>query len=80
LADVTAQMSPAKTMYNSNDRVNELPILRETWPKDGNGYLVWFDAVGRKYLFTVDELQTIADMQEIAKLGDGAIYSVSRKH
>ncbi|GIV89171.1 MAG: hypothetical protein KatS3mg055_1689 [Chloroflexus sp.] len=66
-------------MYNSPDIVNDLSSLRGSWPEDSNACLVWFDRIDRRYLFTVDELQIIADMQQIVHLEDGAIYSVTKK-
>ena len=79
LANRTAKMSPVRTMYNSPEVVNDISNLRSSWPEKRNACLVWFDMIGRQYLFTIDELQTIADVQQLIRLEDGAIYSVTRK-
>jgi hypothetical protein len=79
LADLTAKMSPKKGSYNSPELVQDVSSLRKSWPEQGNSCLVWFDNKFRDYLFTVDELQTVANMQLIMRTADGAVYSVSKK-
>jgi hypothetical protein len=46
----------------------------EVWPTTGQ--IVWLDAVRRQYLVGPGELQTLARLQPIARLGDGAIYAI----
>lgn len=53
--------------------------LKGSWPEEDSACLIWFDAVRRTYLLTVDELQTIADVHQIMRFEDGAVYSVTRK-
>lgn len=79
LANITGKRSPNKTMYNSPKIVNTLSSLKGVWPEEGKAYLVWLQAFDRKHLFTPDELKTIADVQQIVRLEDGAIYRVTRK-
>ncbi len=79
LADLTARTSPTRTMYNSLEIVNDISSLSGYWPEEGKSCLVWFDKIDRRYLFTVDELQTIANVQRIIHLEDGAVYSVTRR-
>lgn len=79
LADLTAKMSPLRTMYNSPEIVNDISSLRGSWPEESNSYLVWFDKIDRQHLFTVDELQTIANLQQIVRFEDGAVYYAARK-
>lgn len=79
LANRTAKTSPMRTMYNSPEIVNDISNLRGSWPEESNACLIWFDKIDRRYLFTVDELQTIANVQPIIRLEDGAVYSVTRK-
>lgn len=79
LANLTGKMSPERTMYNSPDIVNDLSSLRGSWPEENKACLVWFDRIDRSYLFTVDELRTIVDMQQIIRLEDGVIYFVTKR-
>lgn len=80
LAHLATQLSPARTKYNYIETVNDISSLRGRWPEDNKACLVWFDELDwRKYLFTIDELQAIANIDLIARLEDGAIYSITRK-
>ena len=79
LANLTAKMIPMRTGYHSTEVVNDISNLRGSWPEEGSACLVWFSRKNRKHLFTVDELQTIANVQQIIHLKDGAVYSVTRK-
>lgn len=79
LANLTAKTSPSRAMYNSPETVNDISSLKGSWPEENNSCLVWFDKIDRQYLFKVNELQTIANVQQIIRLEDGAVYSVTRK-
>lgn len=78
LAHLATKMSPARTRYNSPETVNDISRLKGSWPEESNACLVWFNKIGRTYLFTIDELQAIANIDLIARLEDGAIYSITR--
>ena len=80
LAHLATNMSPASTGYNSPERINDISSLRGRWPEENKVCLIWFDKLEwRKNLFTIDELQAIANIDLIARLEDGAIYSITRK-
>ena len=81
LAHITSQRSPARRQGGTNSsQPNIKPSeIGSSWPEESNACLIWFDRIGRSYLFTVDELQDIIDIDTIANLSDGAIYSISRK-
>jgi hypothetical protein len=79
LAHLATDRSPAKTRYNSTDVVSEISSLRGSWPVKNNACLVWFEVITRPWLFTVPELQNVANFGLIAKLDDGVIYTISRK-
>jgi len=80
LAHLTTKMSPAKTSHNSQETINDISTIETTWLAENNkACLVWFDKVNRKYLFTIDELQSVANINLIARFDDGAIYSVTKK-
>ena len=78
LANIKSEMSPLNTAYNSTEVLNSLDGLREIWPRSDNTCLIWFDEIDRKYLFTVDELQSIAIIADIKQFDDGAIYSITK--
>ena len=79
LAHLAAKMSPSKTGPNSPGTVNDISRLRGSWPEESNACLVWFDKIRLTHLLTVDELQAAANVDLIARLEDGAIYSITRK-
>lgn len=79
LAHLPSKTSPIATEYYSSVTVNTMSSLKGTWPKENNACLIWFDKINRNYLFTVDQLQQIANIEPIALLEDGAVYTVSRK-
>jgi hypothetical protein len=79
LADLPSKTSPVATEYYSSVAVNTISSLKGTWPKENNVCLIWFDKINRNYLFTVDQLQKIANIEPIALLEDGAVYTVARK-
>jgi 4-amino-4-deoxy-L-arabinose transferase-like glycosyltransferase len=69
-----ALRSPAKYVKASPDQA--LAALKFSWPPTSQADLVWFDSVHRDYLFSVSELQTVADVSIRARFSDGAIYEV----
>lgn len=79
LAHLVAKPSPAKKHYNSQESVNDISRLRDSWPEENDACLIWFDKIDRTYLFTIDELRGIANIDLIADLADGAVYSIMRK-
>jgi hypothetical protein len=78
-AHIPASPSPEKTRNNPSVWASELSSLRDSWPEEKNACLVWLNEDHPSDRFTVDELQTIAKMDLIAQLTDGAIYSITRK-
>ncbi len=78
-AGIVAKMSPRRTYYNSPDVANNLAHLKGTWPAEQKACLVWFDRVNRDYLFTIDDLGTIAHLHVIGHFNDGAVYFVEHK-
>jgi len=78
LAHLKAKRSPDKRRYNSPEIVNDIPRLKGSWPEENKACLVWFDRTHRSWLFTIDELRVIANLNLIARTGDGSIYSVTR--
>lgn len=79
LAGLEAEMSPAAARYNSPQTVTKIQNLVGLWPEEEQGYLVWFDDIHREYLFCVEELQMVANVERIFQYADGTIYRVSRK-
>ena len=77
LANLVAKMSPRKML--GAKIINDISNLKGSWPEESNACLVWFDKVDRNYLFTVDELRTVANVQQVIRLEDGAVYLVTRK-
>ena len=79
LADFEAGFGPVKTAYNSPQTVAEAQDLAGHWPQQEQVYLVWFHGIQREYLYTVEELQTLANIEPILQFADGTIYSISSK-
>ena len=78
LASIDASWSPAKRWYRSADSRFSLDELKQEWPAGCSVELVWFDRMNRDYLFTVDELATISEVQEVVRLSDGSISTISK--
>jgi len=86
LVNLSAKTSPAKTAYNSSGvtplsgpRVNDLSRIGDSWPESNDSYLIWFDKIEREYLFTLSDLQSVADFRQINRFDDGGTYLVSRR-
>lgn len=78
LTGIQAEAMPQRTYYNSEKLADDLSALEGKWPENPMSYLIYFDQ-GRSYLYTVDELSTIADISLVTELSDGTIYRVSPK-
>ena len=71
LARVNASELPRRWEVNQND-------LYGHWPTESASVLVWFNnRRWREYFFSVEELEEIANVEEVAYLSDGTIYRVS---
>jgi len=79
LTGLRAQRSPVKTAHNSTEILSEAKDLRGVWPEQGYATLVWFETNYRDYLYTVKELETIADLEPVIRFTDATIYLVSRE-
>lgn len=79
LAHLAVKKCPARTEYNFPEVANDFSRLSGSWPEESNACIVWFDKIDRKYLLTIDELKAVANIDQIVRLEDGAIYSVTRK-
>jgi hypothetical protein len=79
-ANLVAKVSPVKTGYNAPpETAIDISQYRGSWPEEVKACLVWFDMRDWKHLFTIHELQTVANMDVVVRLKDGAVYSVTRK-
>lgn len=79
LANINTKWSPPKTNYNSPTLLNIQPSLAGMWSEKSGTCLVWFNNVDRKFLFTLEELAENSNLQLIAHLKDGSIYTISEK-
>jgi hypothetical protein len=71
LARVDATQSPDRTVVNLRD-------LEGRWPAGNGALLVYFkNDTWRTYLYSVEELEQVSDMEEVADFSDGSIYRVS---
>jgi len=73
-AGITGYSTPRKTFYNSEQLADSLDHIR--WPDTSPACLVWFENT-RDYLFTPEELSSIANVSLLVKADDGEIYLVS---
>jgi len=71
-------LSPQKRIYRSSQTIS-LEHLRGRWPKASPACLVWFAYTGRTYLFSPEELRTIARMTPIVHFDDEEVYLVWRR-
>ena len=80
LTNLTAALSPLKGKYNSSEIVTaEIETLRGKWFRGDTACLVWFNELNQPYLFTLEELHTIANLRALATFPDGAIYLVTNQ-
>jgi len=77
--NLSSSRSPAKTYYNSNENKHKLLTLIHSWPEKPEAYLVWFNRSFSDYLYTVDELKSIANISMLYQFEDGAIYKVTQQ-
>ncbi|HTW92762.1 MAG TPA: hypothetical protein VMH22_13805 [bacterium] len=54
-----------------------LDALRGSWPDRNGSVLVWFNMTWRKSIYSLDELERVAEFEEVAHLSDGWVYRVS---
>ena len=85
-ADVSAKLIPFRLFrsvnfkqYHGQKRENNVLRLKGTWPPEGQAYLVWFDKFDDSWNVSIDEIGTIASIERIARLKDGAVYAVARR-
>ncbi len=79
LTNVEAVRSPARTSYNSLEAPRDISQLRGVWPSERKAYLVCFNAVRQENLFTVEELQKIANITLVGRYADGSVYTVVKR-
>jgi len=71
LARVNACWIPSRAEVNLND-------LEGSWPPEDTSVIVWLKNVyWRTDLFSIEEIEKISDVQEVAQFSDGAVYRVS---
>lgn len=69
------QWAPRRKEWKTNEIFN----LVHLWPKEDMAFLVWFNSIKRKSLFTIDELKRVVNMERITQLNDGTIYLITKK-
>lgn len=80
LAGFKSEMIPSKIPHHlPKIRINNLVSLKGLWPEKDNSILIYFKQVNWTYLFTLNELQTIANIQQIISFEDGVIYHIMKK-
>lgn len=78
LLGVDATLSPRRSANNALADERSVEELRGVWPPAEEIWLVWLNRQQRDYLFTPEELATIATITEVATFPDGTIYKVAR--
>jgi hypothetical protein len=76
LTELRTIWSPAGVEYNASGPRRDVRKLRGSWPREKEATLAWFSGRKLDALFTVDELRTIASVEEVANLNDGSIFAV----
>ncbi len=78
LFDRQGMLPPSRNVYDPAQTPAILEGLRGVWPPEGAALLLWFDRQERVYLFSPQELAAAAQLQELMRFEDGAIYAVAR--
>jgi hypothetical protein len=81
LADVTANLSPARRKFNSKETtgVTKENLFTKHPGLDG-ALLVWHVPNERDYLFTLEDLETMCELEEVKTFADGRIYRIRRSN
>jgi hypothetical protein len=80
LRNIKARSVPGRRSLQPEEQLEALHRLEGVWPEEDSGLLVWFSGVEwRYYKLTPSELGLAADIDTLAKLGDGIVYKVSRR-
>ncbi len=72
LARIDARELPLRSRNNLSD-------LRGRWPAKSPSVIVRFDRCWLRGYFTVQELESVADIEEITRFGDGSVYRASAR-
>lgn len=72
----SAQLSPQKKWYQSEQIRITLEELQASWPTEEGAFFVWSELQYSPHFYTVDELQTVAEFRPIVRLIDGAVYEI----
>lgn len=70
-------MSPRKFYYSSETETQDMADFDRVLQENTDVYLVWFRDYRRAYLFTLAELASSYDLDEIARFDDGVLYLIS---
>lgn len=79
LTSLFVRSSPAEKFYNSSEKINTVSELKGLWPEEPSACLIWLNKVERTHLFSIEEINRIANLEIIARFEDGAIYAVTKK-
>lgn len=74
-----AARSPRKYGFASRLPTNDLAGVEKSLEAGRPVYLIWFDGAGGEYSYSVEELRTHFDMEQLVQRADGAIYTVRGK-
>jgi hypothetical protein len=78
-AHFQAEPVPAKLAGEYSSMVAaDIDQLKGTWPPE-NSCLVWFAGTQPAYLYTLTELETVADFSKMKSFEDGVIYQIKKK-
>lgn len=72
---LSVKITPAKTDYYPVS----LEELEGTWPQTDNATLIWFDPTPRNFLYNLDELKKVSELEKIRTFQDGAVYTVRKR-
>ena len=72
LTGIAAELSPLKSEHGST-RVTPMPVV---WPAERKACLVWFKQESWDALWAIDDLRGKAQLDLVAELGDGRVYSL----
>lgn len=71
----SVKFTPAKSVHHPVS----LEELEGTWPQTDNATLIWFDPTPRNFLYNLDELKKVSELEKIRTFQDGAVYTVRKR-
>lgn len=76
-ANLDTGPAPRRTFHASTEQAADLAEVSRSWPEEAAACLAWFNEPNES-LYSIAELRTVLQLEEIMQLRDGTIYRVTK--